>query len=91
VRAQECGQPCEPRRRPGIGRPGTGRRGHAESLAGTGFGGTGFPRRVPGVLGSTNAKSNAVPPDLAELVAVWRRLPDTVRAGIVAMERASGA
>ena len=34
VRAQECGQPCEPRRRPGIGRPGRRGRSHAESVAG---------------------------------------------------------
>ena len=37
-----------------------------------------------------NAKSNAVPPDLAEVVAVCHRLPAAVRAGIVAMVRASG-
>ena len=35
--------------------------------------------------------AEAIPLDLAELAAVWHRLPDAVRAGIVAMVRASGA
>jgi hypothetical protein len=30
-----------------------------------------------------------VPPDLAEVVALWGRLPGAVRAGIVAMVRAA--
>ena len=49
----------------------------------------GFTREKPGVEQSTNVKSNAVPPDLAEVVAAWGRLPAAVRAGIVAMVRAS--
>ena len=32
----------------------------------------------------------AIPTEVAELAAVWHRLPDAVRAGIVAMVRASG-
>ena len=32
----------------------------------------------------------AIPTEVAELAAVWYRLPDAVRAGIVAMVRASG-
>jgi len=35
-------------------------------------------------------ESEAIPPEVAELAAVWHRLPDAVRAGIVAMVRASG-
>ena len=31
-----------------------------------------------------------IPPEVAELAAVWHDLPDAVRAGIVAMVRASG-
>jgi hypothetical protein len=33
--------------------------------------------------------ADAVPTELAELAAVWHRLPAAVRAGIVAMARAS--
>ncbi len=40
----------------------------------------------PGSL--TEAES--IPSEVAELAAVWHRLPDAVRAGIVAMVRASG-
>jgi hypothetical protein len=61
VRAQECGQPSEPRRRPGIGRPGTGRRGHGKSLAGTGFEQTGVPRGSPGEPEGTNANPTLCP------------------------------
>jgi len=32
----------------------------------------------------------AIPPEVAELASGWHRLPDAVRAGIVAMVRASG-
>ena len=32
----------------------------------------------------------AVPPDLADIVAAWSTLPDPIRAGIVAMVKASG-
>ena len=35
-------------------------------------------------------EAEAIPPEVAELAAVWHRLPDAVRAGIVAMVRASG-
>ena len=35
-------------------------------------------------------EAEAIPPEVAELAAVWYRLPDAVRAGIVAMVRASG-
>ena len=35
-------------------------------------------------------EADAIPTDVAELAAVWYRLPDAVRAGIVAMVRASG-
>ena len=35
-------------------------------------------------------ESEAIPSEVAELAAVWHRLPDAVRAGIVAMLRASG-
>jgi hypothetical protein len=49
----------------------------------------GFTREKPGGEQSTNAKSNAVPPDLAEVAAVWYRLPVAVRLGIVAMVRAA--
>ena len=52
---------------------------------GTGFEGTGFHSGKRGGEQSTNAKSNAVPPDLAEVVAVWRRLPAAVRVGILAI------
>ena len=34
--------------------------------------------------------ADVIPPEVAELAAVWHRLPDAVRAGIVAMVRASG-
>ena len=34
-------------------------------------------------------EAEAIPPEVAELAAVWHRLPDAVRAGIVAMVRAS--
>ena len=30
-------------------------------------------------------KSNAVPPDLAEVVAAWGRLPPAIRVGVLAM------
>jgi hypothetical protein len=36
-------------------------------------------------------ESEAIPPEVAELASVWQRLPDAVRARIVAMVRASGA
>ena len=49
----------------------------------------GFTREKPGIEQSNNAKSNAVPPDLAEVVAVWRRLPAAVRVGILAIVGAS--
>jgi hypothetical protein len=90
VRAQECGQPYEPRGGPGSGRPETGRLGHAKSLAGTGWERTGFHPASSGCAGKHQRESNAVPPDLAEVVAAWGRLPDAVRAGIAAMVRASG-
>jgi len=35
-------------------------------------------------------EAEAIPTEVAELAAVWHRLPDAVRAGIVAMVRASG-
>jgi len=35
-------------------------------------------------------EADAIPTDVAELAAVWYWLPDAVRAGIVAMVRASG-
>ncbi len=35
-------------------------------------------------------EAEAIPPEVAELAAFWHRLPDAVRAGIVAMVRASG-
>ena len=90
MRAQCCSQPGEPRGRLEIGRPRTRRRHHAESLAGTGFEGTGFHPASSGCAGKRQRESNAVLPDLAEVVAVWHRLPDAARAGIVAMVRASG-
>ena len=34
--------------------------------------------------------ADVIPPEVAELAAVWHDLPDAVRAGIVAMVRASG-
>jgi hypothetical protein len=34
-------------------------------------------------------EAEAIAPEVAELAAVWHRLPDAVRAGIVAMVRAS--
>ena len=34
-------------------------------------------------------EAEAIPTEVAELAAVWHRLPDAVRAGIVAMVRAS--
>jgi hypothetical protein len=40
-------------------------------------------------LGSS-MEAEAIPSEVAELAAVWHRLPDAVRAGIVAMVRASG-
>jgi len=40
-------------------------------------------------LGSLT-KADAIPPEVAELAAVWHRLPAAVRAGVVAMVRASG-
>ena len=36
-------------------------------------------------------EAEAIPTVMVELAAVWHRLPDAVRAGIVAMVRASGA
>ena len=50
----------------------------------------GFTQEKRGGEQSTNAKSNAVPSDLAEVVAAWGRLPDAIRAGVLAMVRASG-
>ena len=50
----------------------------------------GFTQEKRGGEQSTNAKSNAVPSDLAEVVAAWGRLPDAIRAGGLAMGRASG-
>ena len=38
----------------------------------------------------TLMESEVIPPEVAEMAAVWNRLPDAVRAGIVAMMRASG-
>ena len=35
-------------------------------------------------------EADAIPTDVAELAAVWHRLPTAVRAGIAAMVRASG-
>jgi hypothetical protein len=35
-------------------------------------------------------EAEAIPPELADLAAVWHRLPAAVRAGIAAMVRASG-
>ena len=35
-------------------------------------------------------EAEAIPPEVAELAAVWHRLPAAVRAGVVAMVRASG-
>ena len=35
-------------------------------------------------------EAEAIPPEVAELAAVWHRLPAAVRAGIGAMVRASG-
>jgi hypothetical protein len=35
-------------------------------------------------------EADVIPPEMAELAAAWHRLPDAVRAGIVAMVRASG-
>ena len=35
-------------------------------------------------------EAEAIAPEVAELAAVWHRLPDAVRVGIVAMVRASG-
>jgi hypothetical protein len=40
-------------------------------------------------LGSL-VEAEPIPTELAELAAVWHRLPDAIWAGIVAMERASG-
>jgi len=63
----------------------------AISLARTGFKRTGYSSGNTGVVElSTNVKSNALHSDLAEVVAAWGRLPAAVRAGIVAMVRASG-
>ena len=36
-------------------------------------------------------EADVIPPEVAELAAVWHDLPDAVRAGIVAMVRASEA
>jgi hypothetical protein len=35
-------------------------------------------------------EAEVIPPEVVELAGVWHRLPDAVRAGIVAMVRASG-
>jgi len=35
-------------------------------------------------------QAEEIPPDVAELAAVWHRLPNAIRAGTVAMVRASG-
>jgi len=42
------------------------------------------------VTESSSADSSALPTDLALVVAAWDRLPEVVRAGILAMVRASG-
>jgi hypothetical protein len=42
------------------------------------------------VTESSSADSSALPPDLAVVVAAWDRLPEVVRAGILAMVKASG-
>ena len=55
---------------------------------------------VPAMAGASADKAEqsgslvepeAIPPEVAELAAVWRRPADAVRAGTVAMLRASGA
>jgi hypothetical protein len=47
-------------------------------------------RGKPTVTESSSADSSALPPDLATVVAAWDRLPEVVRAGILAMVKASG-
>jgi hypothetical protein len=47
-------------------------------------------RGTPMVTESSSADSSALPPDLALVVAAWDRLPEVVRAGILAMVKASG-
>ena len=55
-----------------------------------------FGGDVPGATASQAERSaslieaEAIAPEVAELAAVWHRLPDAVRAGIAAMVRASG-
>jgi hypothetical protein len=49
----------------------------------------GFTRECAGGPEGTNAKSNAVPSDLAQVVAAWERLPAAIRAGILALVHAS--
>jgi hypothetical protein len=90
VRAQECGQPCEPRRRPGIGRPGRRRLSHGGSLAGTGFEQTGVPQGLPGGAGRHQRESNAMPPDRGPRWSCVVRLSPAIRARVLATVRASG-
>ena len=42
------------------------------------------------VLGSCLAKIREINPDLATVVATWDKLPEAVKAGILAMVRAAG-
>ena len=67
--------------------------------AGEGGGGRSSAVSGGGVAGATANQADrlgrlmepvAIPTEVAELAAVWHRLPDAVRAGIVAMVRASG-
>ena len=54
-----------------------------------------FGERLDGLLADLTERSGSlidaeeIPADVADMAAVWHRLPDAVRAGIVAMVRAS--
>jgi len=66
---------------------GEGGGGRSSGLSGGGVAGPAADQAER--LGSL-MKAEVIPSAVAELAAVWYRLPDAVRAGIVAMVRASG-
>jgi hypothetical protein len=50
----------------------------------------GFNREKQGMPEGNSADCSALPPDLALVVSAWVQLPEAVRAGILAMVKASG-
>ena len=59
------------------------------SMAGTGFEKPRFSSGKPGVAPTCSAESSALSSDLALVVDSWARLPEAVRAGVLAMVKAT--